>query len=211
LLHQIDTRSADSASTPADGLREALRVGTSRAVEQLGRNDGYLGSREFKIPIPRKLETLATALKAIGADDEVEQFVTSMNRAAEAAAPVAKSVFVDAIRRMSFEDAMEILKGSEHEATDYFRASAGPRLTELFSPIVDDKLQAVGATRSFNRLMERTRDLPFLDEPVFDLESYVTERALDGLFLKLAQEEARIRKEPLARTTALLKQWFGGG
>jgi hypothetical protein len=145
----------------------------------------------------------------IGADDEVDEFVTSMNRAAEAAAPVAKSVFVDAIRRMSFEDAMTILKGDEHEATDYFREHAGARLGELFAPIVDDKLQSVGATRSFNQLMDRTAEIPFLDKPAFDLQAYVTDRALDGLFLKLAQEEERIRTEPVARTTELLKKWFG--
>jgi hypothetical protein len=202
------TASAD-ASTPTDGLREALRVGTGRAVGQLGRTDGYLKADDVRIPVPDKLSKLSKALDALGAGDYVEEFVTGMNRAAEAAAPVARDVFVDSIREMTFDDAVTILRGRDHEATDYFRVHAGPRLAELFRPIVGDKLAEVGATRSFDELMDQTRKVPFVERPAFDLTEYVTERALDGLFLRLAAEEERIRRDPVARTTELLKKWFG--
>ena len=100
--------------------------------------------------------------------------------------------------------------GREHEATDFFREHAGPRLAELFRPIVGDKLEAVGATRSFNELMGQTAKIPFMERPAFDLTAYVTEQALDGMFLRIAKEEERIRTDPLARTTDLLKKYFGG-
>jgi hypothetical protein len=203
------TDSAD-ASTPADGLREALRVGTGRAVELLSQTDGYLKADDVRISVPEKLSKLSKALDTLGAGDYVDEFVTSMNRAAEAAAPVARDVFVDSIREMTFDDAMTILRGRDHEATDYFRDHAGPRLAQLFRPIVGDKLDEVGATRSFNELMDQTRKVPLLDRPALDLTEYVTERALDGLFLRLAAEEERIRRDPVARTTELLKKWFGG-
>ena len=209
LLAELQSQDPADLSTPADGLREALRVGTGRAVEQLGRADGYLGVVDLRIPVPDKLDKIAGALRAIGADDYVNDFVTSMNRAAEAAAPVARGVFVDSIREMTFSDAMTILRGHEHEATDYFHEQAGPRLADLFRPIVEEKLGAVGATRSFSELMDQTSRLPFVGRPAFDLTSYVTDRALDGLFLTIAKEEERIRHDPIARTTELLKRYFG--
>ena len=205
-LKNLDTT---PSTTPSDGLREALRVGTDRAVDAVGRADGFLGNPDIKIPVPEKLQRVEKALRLVGADRMVDEFTTSMNRAAEAAAPVAKQVFLDAVRRMTFEDAMAILRGHDHEATDYFRGSAGPELERLFRPIVDDKLESVGATRSFNNLMRKVDDLPLVSRPVIDLNDYVTGEALDGLFLMLAREELRIRTDPLARTTELLKKYFG--
>ncbi len=209
LLAELDKLETSPSTTPSDGLREALRVGTGRAVGAVGRLDGYLGNPDIRIPVPDKLQKVEKALRIIGADQMVDEFTTSMNRAAEAAAPVAKQVFLDAVRRMTFEDAMTILRGSSHEATDYFRGSAGPELERLFRPIVDDKLQSVGATRSFNELMRKVDDLPLVNRPVVDLNDYVTGEALDGLFLMLAREEQKIRTDPLARTTELLKKYFG--
>ena len=209
LLAELDKLETTPSTTPSDGLREALRVGTGRAVASVGRLDGYLGNPDIRIPVPEKLQKVEKALRIIGADRMVDEFTTSMNRAAEAAAPVAKQVFLDAVRRMTFEDAMTILHGRSHEATDYFRGSAGPELERLFRPIVDDKLQSVGATRSFNELMRKVEELPLVNRPAVDLNDYVTGEALDGLFLMLAREEQRIRDEPLARTTELLKKYFG--
>jgi len=183
-------------------------IGRGR-IDRLGRTDGYLMADDVRIPVPEKLSKLSKALETLGAGDYVNEFVTGMNRAAEAAAPVARDVFVDSIREMTFDDAMTILRGRDHEATDYFREHAGTRLASLFRPIVDDKLLEVGATRSFNELMDQTRKIPFVERPAFDLTDYVTERALDGLFLRLAAEEERIRRDPVARTTELLKKWFG--
>jgi hypothetical protein len=210
ILSQLEREleGASDSSTPADGLREALRVGTGRAVELLGQEGGYLDSDDVRIPLPDKLEKIGKALTVIGAGDEVDAFVVSMNRAAEAAAPVAREVFVDSIREMTFDDAVAILRGKDHEATDYFREHAGPRLAELFLPIVEDKLAEVGATRSFNELMDETAQLPFLSRPAFDLDAYVTQEALDGLFRRIAEEEEKIRTDPLARTTELLRKYF---
>lgn len=209
LLAELDKLDTTPSTTPSDGLREALRVGTGRAVGAVGREDGFLGNPDIRIPVPEKLRKVEKALRLVGADRIVDEFTTSMNRAAEAAAPVAKQVFLDAVRRMTFEDAMTILRGDGHEATDYFRGSAGPELQRLFRPIVDDKLESVGATRSFNDLMRKVDELPLLNRPAMDLNEYVTAEALDGLFLMLAREEERIRTDPLARTTELLKKYFG--
>ncbi len=209
LLAELDKLETTPSTSPSDGLREALRVGTDRAVGSVGRLDGYLGNPDIKIPVPQKLENVEKALRLVGADRMVDEFTTSLNRAAEAAAPVAKDVFLDAVRRMTFEDAMTILRGNGHEATDYFRGSAGPELERMFRPIVDDKLESVGATRSFNDLMRKVDDLPLVSRPVIDLNDYVTGQALDGLFLMLAREEERIRTDPVARTTELLRKWFG--
>jgi hypothetical protein len=208
-LAELDKLETTPSTTPSDGLREALRVGTTRAVGSVGRLDGYLGNPDIRIPVPEKLRKVEKALNIIGAGHLVDEFTTSMNRAAEAAAPVAKQVFLDAARRMTFQDAMTILGGNAHEATDYFRASAGPELARLFRPIVDDKLQSVGATRSFNKLMQKVEDLPLVSRPVINLNAYVTDEALDGLFLMFAREEERIRTDPVARTTELLKKYFG--
>ncbi|MBD3869273.1 MAG: DUF4197 domain-containing protein [Acidobacteria bacterium] len=209
LLAELEKLDTTPSTTPSDGLREALRVGTGRAVGAVGRADGFLGNPDIRIPIPEKLEKVERALRLVGADRVVDEFTTSMNRAAEAAAPVAKQVFLDAVKRMTFEDAMTILRGRDHEATDYFRGSAGPELERLFRPIVDEKLESVGATRSFNNFMEKVGDLPLVNRPSIDLNDYVTGEALDGLFLMLAREEERIRTDPLARTTELLKKYFG--
>ncbi len=209
LLAELDKLDTTPSSTPSDGIREALRVGTARAVDSVGRLDGYLGNPEIRIPVPEKLRKVAKGLGVIGAGKLVDDFTTSMNRAAEAAAPVAKQVFLDSVRRMTFQDAMTILRGTGHEATDYFRGSAGPELERRFRPIVDEKLQSVGATRSFDRLMKKVEDLPMVTRPVVDLNAYVTNEALDGLFLMLAREEERIRTDPVARTTELLKKYFG--
>ncbi len=210
LISAIESMPAAASSTPEDGLREALRIGTGRAVDRVGRDGGFLGDAALRIEVPEKLDDLSHALRVVGRGDLVDEFVTSMNRAAEAAAPLATDVFVDTIRGMTFADAMTIIRGSEHEATDYFRANAGPRLAGLFGPIVDRKLDEVGATRSFNELMERINRMPLVERPVFDLEQYVTGRALDGLFDALADEELRIRRDPAARTTELLRKYFGG-
>ncbi len=197
--------------TAAAGLREALTVGTGRAVDTLGQTDGYLGNLDVRIPMPEKLEFVEKTGRLLGADDMVDEFITSMNRAAESAAPLARDVFVDAIKAMSFDDALRIVRGQQHEATDYLQSTSGPRLAELFRPLVEEQLDAVGATRSFEQLMDRARRNPLSSGLTFDLPDYVTGKALDGLFLMIAREEEKIRADPAARTTELLKTVFGGG
>jgi len=199
----------DSATADA-GLKEALQMGVNRAVSELGQVGGYLDNADVRIRVPDKLEKLDKTLRAVGLDSVMDEFDVSMNRAAEAAAPLAKEVFVDTIKQMSITDAIEIVRGEGHEATDYLRKHAGEELAARFTPIVSEQLDAVGATRSFNELMDSTADLPFAGKPVFDLEDYVTEKALDGMFFMIAKEEEKIREDPLARTTDLLKKVFGG-
>jgi len=212
LMQELDqvVQGAD-ASTPTDGLREALAVGTGRAVERRGRVGGYLGDALAEIAVPSKFNQAARALETIGRGDLVDEFKVSMNRAAEAAAPVARDVFVKSIRQLTFDDALAILDGHETAATEFFRRTAGPELARRFNPIVDDKLSQVGATRRFDELMDRIEALPLVDKPVFDLTEYVTAEALDGLFDTLAEEERRIRTDPVARTTELLRRWFNRG
>jgi uncharacterized protein DUF4197 len=196
--------------TAASGLKEALGVGTSRSVDLLGRPDGYLKNLDVRIPMPQKLHAVDVSLRTIGRGNLVDEFVTSMNRAAETAAPLARSVFLDTIKQMSFADAVKIVRGKDHEATDYLRANAGPRLDTLFRPIVAGQLDKVGTTRSFDTMMGRAAALPFGGRVAFDLKAYVTAKALDGMFLMIGREEEKIRKDPVARTTDLLKTVFGG-
>jgi len=197
------------SKTAADGLKEALGVGTSRSVDLLGRPDGYLKNLDVRIPMPEKLNVVDKSLRTIGKGGLVDEFVTSMNRAAEAAAPHARKVFLDTIKEMSFADAVKIVRGRDHEATDYLRQNAGPGLTTLFRPIVAEQLDQVGTTRSFNAMMGRASTLPFAGKSAFKLDEYVTDRALAGMFLMIGREEVKIRKDPVARTTDLLKSVFG--
>ncbi|HKB07575.1 MAG TPA: DUF4197 domain-containing protein [Candidatus Polarisedimenticolia bacterium] len=194
------------AATAADGLKEALGIGTSRSVDLLGRPDGYLKNVDVHIPMPDKLHYVDKSLRMIGKGNLPDEFVTSMNRAAEAAAPLARDVFLDTIKKMSFTDAMRIVRGRGHEATDYLRQNSGPTLGTRFRPIVVKQLNGVGTTKSFNTMM---RKAPFVGQNAFNLEDYVTDRALAGLFFMIGREEERIRKDPVARTTSLLKTVFG--
>jgi len=197
------------SKTAAAGLKEALGAGTTRSVAFLGRPDGYLKNLDVRIPMPERLQFMENGLRTIGRGDLVEEFVTSMNRAAESAAPLARDVFLDTIKNIGFEDAMKIVRGKDHEATDYLRTNAGAKLGTLFRPIVADQLGRVGATRSFDAMMKRASKLPFAGKSTFNLEVYVTDKALDGLFLMIGREEEKIRKDPVARTTDLLKKVFG--
>jgi len=198
------------SSTPDDGVREALRIGAERAADSLGRPGGFLDDPAVRIPIPDTFHAIERALRLVGASAPVDRFVESMNRAAEAAAPVAKDVFRGTVREMTLRDAWTIIRGRSHEATDYLREHAGPRLETLFRPIVQEKLRSVGATRDFDDLMRRAERLPLVQRPAFELDAYVTRKSLDGLFHQIGLEEERIRRDPVARTTALLRRYFGG-
>lgn len=212
LLKQVtDTFLADGLTNEdiVQGLKEALEVGTGNAVSTAGRRDGYLGNPAIRIPLPGPVAKVETALRIAGFGDTVDNFVTSMNRAAEKAAPEAKSIFWDALREMTFSDARQILNGREDEATLYFKDKTSAKLSELFKPMVHDAMGDVGVTRSYQELDARVRSLPFADQLAFDLDQYVTDRAMDGLFHLLAEEESKIRTNPAARTTELLKKVFG--
>ena len=193
----------------AAGLKEALKVGTENTVSLTGRLDGYFKNQGIKILMPEKLHSLESGLRMAGFGPQVDEFVLSMNRAAEKAAPSAKQIFWDAIGQMTFEDARGILSGKETAATDYFRAKTSDRLAAAFKPIVSDSMNQVGVTRQYKELVGRFQMLPFARTESFDLDRYVVGKSLDGLFYVLGQEEVKIRTNPTARVTDLLKEVFG--
>lgn len=194
----------------AAGLKEALSIGTGNAVGATSKTDGYFGNKAIKILMPKKIEKVADVLGKMGYQKEVDEFVLSMNRAAEKAAPQAKEIFIDAIRGMSIEDARKILDGGDTAATDYFKGKTTGKLFEAFHPIVSSSMNEVGTTRSYKEMMGKYASLPFARSESLDLDRYVTDKALEGLFHMVGQEEIRIRKDPAARVTDLLKSVFGG-
>jgi len=193
----------------AKGLKEALHVGTAKAVENVSQVNGYFNNPKIRIPLPESVRNTQKLIRAAGFGAKVDEFELSMNRAAERAAPEAKALFWDAIKGMSFTDAGKILNGRENEATLYFQEKTSSRLTEIAKPVIRDAMGQVGVTRSYQELDRTARSIPFVGSYSFDLDQYVTDKALNGLFLMLAEEEKNIRENPAARTTDLLKKVFG--
>ena len=193
----------------SSGLKQALQVGTENAVKSTGRKDGYFGNPAIKILLPPKLKTMEEGLRLAGKGPQVDDFVLSMNRAAEQAAPLAKPIFLDAVKQMTFDDARKILKGDDTAATDYFKQKTSARLTEAFTPVVRKEMENVGVIRRYNNLTGGMMALPFGKLGAFDINRYVVAKSLDGLFYVLGQEEKKIRTNPAAQVTPLLKQVFG--
>ncbi|MEJ2725888.1 MAG: DUF4197 domain-containing protein [Deltaproteobacteria bacterium] len=191
------------------GLKEALRVGTGNAVEKVSKVGGYYNNPNIRIPLPGPVQKVEKVLRLAGLGSQVDAFDKSMNRAAERAAPEAKSLFWNAIKTMTFSDARKILNGRENEATLYFKDKTWDRLEALAKPVVHDAMGEVGVTRTYQNLEARARTVPLAGNLSFDLDQYVTQKTLDGLFFMLAQEERKIREDPAARTTELLKKVFG--
>ena len=191
------------------GLKEALKIGTGNAVNLTGRLDGYFMNEAIKILMPEKLKTMEKGLRAIGYGPKVDEFVLSMNRAAEQAAPGAKKIFWDAIGEMTFDDARKILAGSNTAATEYFKAKTTDKLTVAFKPIVNQATNEVGVTRQYKDLVGKFQTIPFMKSESFDLDQYVVTKGLDGLFYMVGEEEKKIRTNPAARVTDLLKEVFG--
>ncbi len=192
-----------------EGLKEALKVGTENTVQLTGKTDGFFLNQAIKILMPEKLSTLEKGLRAVGYGPQVDEFVLSMNRAAEKAAPFAKQIFWDAIGEMTFEDVRKIYSGHETAATEYFKGKTSDRLMVIFKPIVDRAMNEVGVTRQYKELVSRYESIPFVKKETFDIDQYVVTKALDGLFHVLGEEEKKIRTNPAARTTELLKEVFG--
>ena len=190
------------------GLKEALKIGTQNAVNLTGRLDGYFVNQAIKILMPEKLQTMEKGLRAVGLGPQVDEFVLSMNRAAERAAPAAKSIFWDAIGEMTFEDARKILAGSDTAATDYFKAKTTDKLTGAFKPAVDQAMNEVGVTRQYKELVGQFQSIPFMKSESLDIDHYVVTKALGGLFYVVGEEEKKIRTNPAARVTDLLKEVF---
>ena len=196
-------------STIVSGLKDALSIGTKNAVALVSKPNGYFGNEAIKILLPDKIEKAAELLGKMGYQKQVDEFIMSMNHAAEKAAPKAASYFGDAIKGMSIEDARKILSGGDTAATEYFKSKTSAKLYDEFKPSVSESMNQVGVTQKYNAMMEKVPAVPFAKPESVDLNHYVTTKALDGLFHMVGQEEQKIRTNPVAQTTDLLKKVFG--
>ncbi|MFV0388900.1 MAG: DUF4197 domain-containing protein [Pyrinomonadaceae bacterium] len=207
---QTKTKISDSLATA--GLKEALKKGVTFAVDNLGKEDGFYKNTAVKIPLPKTLKNAAKFARFAGYGDRVDAFDLALNRAAEKAVPVAIDVFVDSISQMTFDDARKILfSGKDDSATQYFKKTSEETLRKKFRPIVEKFTNETGVTQSYKAMMEKAGVLgSFVGKDAKDLDGYVTQKALDGLFFMVANEEKKIRKDPVGRTTQILRDVFGG-
>lgn len=192
------------------GLKEALTLGSKNASEKASVIDGFYKNPQIKIPFPKEAQQMEQTLNNLGMSQQTRDFVKALNRAAEDASKKAAPIFADAITKMTINDGINILKGSDDAATQYLRQTASAPLKEAFKPIVKSSLQKVEITKYWSPLAKTYNKMPMVNKVNPDLEEYVTLKAIDGLFLLLAEEELKIRKDPLARTSDLLKKVFGG-
>jgi len=190
------------------GLKQALQVSTSKAVANVGKPDGFLKNAAIKIALPPRLETVASGLRMFGMGNKVDELEVGMNRAAEQATPQAKQIFLASLKKMTFDDARHILTGNDTAATDYFKRTSSADLTTAFSPIVHQSMERVGVVGQYDRVIQSAPGGSIIANE-FDLDKYVVGKTLDGLFYMLGEEEKKIRKNPAAQTTALLKEVFG--
>ncbi|MCC7524982.1 MAG: DUF4197 domain-containing protein [Chitinophagaceae bacterium] len=197
-----------STDDVASGLKEALSVGAEKAGKNLSSLNGYFSNAAIKILMPDEAKKVEQKLRAIGLGKQVDEAILSMNRAAEDAAKSATPIFVNAIKEMSIQDAMGILKGGDHSATDYLKKTTTAALTSSFRPVIEQSLEKVDATKYWNTVFSAYNKFA-IDKVNPDLSAFVTEKALYGIFFQVAQEEQQIRKNPAARTSELLKKVFG--
>ena len=212
-ISPLEQQDSTENNTIVQGLKEALATGTERAVTEVAKPDGYFGNQLIKILLPDKIRQVADVLGKVGYQHQVDEFVLSMNRAAEKAAPKAASFFGDAIREMSVEDAKGILSGGDTAATEFFEKKTRPKLFTAFKPTITQSMDQVGTARAYKDMIGKYENAPFasiIGTPSLDLDTYVTNKALDGLFLKVGEEERKILTNPAARTTDLLRKVFGG-
>ena len=194
----LNNQSALTDSKVASGLKEALQTGAENAVKLTGKTDGYFANQAIKILLPKNLQPLQKGLGALGYQSKIDAFVLSMNRAAEASAPAAKKIFGDAILAMSFDDARRILSGSDTAATEYFKNKTNDKLATAFRPYVEKTMNENGVTQQYDALAGQLKSIPFAKKEDLDINKYVVDKALDGLFYMLAEEERKIRKNPAA-------------
>ncbi len=200
-----------SDNTISLGLKQALSKGVRFAVNNLGQKDGFFNNLDVKIPLPKSLNSLARVARFSGYGDRVDAFELAMNRAAEKAVPVAVDVFADAISQMTFTDAKNILfSGEDDAATQFFRKTSEEKLRVKFRPIVERFTNETGVTQSYKAMIDKAGFMAaFIGNDAQDLDGYVTQKALDGTFYMVAQEEKKIRKDPIGRTTQILRDVFG--
>jgi len=190
------------------GLKEALTVSTRNAVASTGRRDGFLKNEAIKILLPDKLRNVSKGMRLIGMGSQVDALEMGMNRAAEQATPAGKQIFIDAVKQMTFGDARRILSGNDTAATDYFKRQSSDELSAAFAPIVHQAMENVGVVREYNQLMRNPMAVRVAASQSFNLDDYIVGKTMDGLFV-MAEEERKIRKDPVAQTTTLLREVFG--
>ncbi|MBT9611963.1 MAG: DUF4197 domain-containing protein [Burkholderiales bacterium] len=218
VLKGVGEATSNKSSAPASnlsdqdvtrGLKDALVEGAGKAVSSLGRTDGFLQNDKVRIPLPESLQNVESVMKALGQGKRIEEFKTSLNRAAEAAVPEAKTLLVDAIKKMSVADAKAVLTGGEDAATKYFRQATETKLHERFLPIVGKTVNRYKLTDQYNRVAGTASKAGLLNKEQANMSEYVTGKALDGLFFMIAEEEKAIRKDPLGRSSEYVRKVFG--
>lgn len=197
-----------STNTIASGLKEALQVGTERGTARLSAVDGFFKNAALKILMPPEAQKVESKLRALGLGKQVDNAILSMNRAAEDASKSAAPIFINAIKQMTIQDALGILKGGDFAATNYLKSKTTGNLTEAFRPVIEKSLAKVGATKYWSTIFS-TYNTFSAQKVNTDLSGYVTDKALTGIFQQVSLEEQKIRKDPAAQTTALLKKVFG--
>ena len=201
---------ADLSNADAvNGLKQALTDGSAAAVKMLGQDNGYFGNAKVKIPLPPNMQKIESGLRMMGMKKQTDELVLSMNRAAEAAAPEAKQLLVDAVKKMSVQDAKAILTGGDTAATDYFRRTTQDQLTQRFLPIVKKSTDRVGLAQQYNSLAGQGASLGLVKKDDATIETYVTRKALDGLYLMIAEQEKAFRQNPVGATSDIVKKVFG--
>lgn len=204
----LDTGDELTVNDVAAGLKEALVKGAETSTATASKPDGYFKNPTIKIPFPPEVEEIEKKLRQIGINKPVDDFVLSINRAAEKAANEAKPVLVNAITSMTIDDAWGILKGDDHAATEYLRRTTSAEIENKFEPIIANALNSVNATKYYEELSTQYNRIPFVANVETDLTAYVNKKAIDGLFYLVALEEEKIREDPLERTSELLKRVF---
>ena len=199
-----------SEGDAASGVRVALERGALAAVSLLGKTDGFLGNPQVRIPLPGFLQDASKVLRAIGQGRKLDELVTAMNRAAEAAVPMAKPLFVSTVKAMSVEDAVKVVRGGATSVTDYFASKTRTPLAEKFLPIVTQATEKVSLAERYNAVAGKAQGLGLMKGDEGNVQQYVTRRALDGLFLMIGEEEKKIRADPVKTGSAILKKVFGG-
>jgi len=198
-----------SSDNISNGLREALQIGATNAAKKLSAQDGFFGNAALKILMPPEAQKIEMKLREYGMGSQVDDAILSMNRAAENASHSAAPIFITAIKNMSITDAVNILKGTDTAATGYLRDKTTPQLTTTFKPVIEQSLDEVGASTKWSALVSLYNNIPFIKKLNPDLAGYVTDKTLSGMFLTVAEEEKKIRKDPVAQTTDILKRVFG--
>ena len=198
-----------SNADASNGLKAALIQGANKAVSNLGAVDGFFGNKQVKIPLPEAMQKAEKAMRIFGMGKQADELVLKMNRAAEAAVPEAKALLIDSVKKMTLNDAKAILTGPQDSATQYFKKTTSLPMGEKFLPIVKSATEKVKLAQQYNKFAEMGNKYGLVKKEDANLEQYVTQKTLDGVYLMMAQEEAAIRKDPVGQASSLIKKVFG--